>query len=45
MSEHPYAIGDGKCHDMNNNEGCYYDGGDCCGSNVNTQECTECICY
>ena len=24
--------------------GCYYDGGDCCLSKVNTRDCTECIC-
>ena len=23
---------------------CTYDGGDCCGPNVNTQYCTECSC-
>ena len=45
MYEHPYYIGDGNCDDETNNEGCSYDGGDCCGSNVNTQDCTECICY
>ena len=45
MQEHPYYIGDGNCDDFMNNEGCSYDGGDCCGPNVNTQYCTECICY
>ena len=45
MYEHPYTIGDGVCNDETNNEGCSYDGGDCCGSNVITQYCTECICY
>ena len=45
MHEHPYIIGDGGCDDETNNEGCSYDGGDCCGSNVNTQYCTECICF
>ena len=24
--------------------GCNFDGGDCCGANVNTQWCTECLC-
>ena len=24
---------------------CTYDGGDCCGPNVDTQYCTECVCY
>ena len=37
-------IGDGYCDDINNNLACTYDGGDCCGSNVNTQYCTECQC-
>ena len=23
---------------------CNYDGGDCCGSNINTQYCVECQC-
>ena len=38
-------IADGYCDDINNNLGCTYDGGDCCGSNANTQYCTECVCY
>ena len=37
-------ITDGYCDDTNNNLDCTYDGGDCCGSNVNTQYCTECLC-
>lgn len=37
-------IGDGYCDDDNNNDGCDYDGGDCCGDNVNTQYCTACQC-
>ena len=37
-------IGDGFCDDINNNLDCTYDGGDCCGSNVSTQYCTECQC-
>ena len=45
MYEHPYYIGNGYCEDETNNEGCSYDNGDCCGSNVNTQYCTQCICY
>ena len=32
-------IGDGYCDDVNNNEECQWDGGDCCGDNVNTQYC------
>ena len=29
-------IGDQSCDDFNNNIECNYDGGDCCGANVNT---------
>ena len=36
--------GDNKCDDQNNNCGCDWDGGDCCGSNVNTQYCSACEC-
>ena len=37
-------IGDGYCDDINNNLDCTYDGGDCCGSNVNTDYCNVCQC-
>ena len=37
-------VGDGSCDDNNNNLDCNYDGGDCCGANVNTVFCTECLC-
>ena len=37
-------ITDGYCDDINNNMDCNYDGGDCCGCNVNTAWCTECQC-
>ena len=37
-------ITDGYCDDINNNNDCNYDGGDCCGCNVNTEWCTECQC-
>ena len=37
-------IGDGLCHDVNNNPECEYDGGDCCGPSVDTSYCTECMC-
>ena len=37
-------IADGYCDDINNNMECGYDGGDCCGCNVDTQYCTECQC-
>merc|ERR1711939_1286485 len=41
--------GDGNCDDNNNNEGCDYDGGDCCyktvkGGQVKKTYCTECQC-
>ena len=38
------AIGDGICHDENNNAVCQYDGGDCCLANVNTTVCKKCHC-
>ena len=37
-------IADGYCDDINNNLDCTYDGGDCCGSNVITFTCTQCLC-
>ena len=37
-------VGDGYCDDINNNIECNYDGGDCCGDNVNTQYCEVCQC-
>merc|ERR1712110_824459 len=36
--------GDGNCDDNNNNCGCEYDGGDCCGPNVKKAYCKECKC-
>ena len=41
----PDWYGDGYCDDENNNESCGYDGGDCCGEDVNTSYCSACICY
>jgi hypothetical protein len=38
-------VGDGFCNDGTNNPGCLFDGGDCCGTNVNTVYCADCICY
>ena len=35
---------DGYCDDNNNIDICDYDGGDCCGDNVNTSYCYECTC-
>ena len=37
-------IGDGYCNDESNNPECVYDGGDCCGSCINTEYCTYCTC-
>ena len=42
--ESPEWFGDNYCDDDNNNEECGWDGGDCCGDNVNTQYCTACEC-
>ena len=43
-SGEPDWIGDNYCDDENNNLECNWDGGDCCGDNVNTQYCTDCDC-
>jgi len=40
----PSWKGDGYCDDNNNNAGCDYDGGDCCGNNVDTTYCNTCQC-
>ena len=40
----PTLIGDGFCHDYNNNRHCNFDGGDCCGPCTNNDFCTECKC-
>ena len=40
----PEWIDDGYCDDINNNEGCEYDGGDCCGVYMNKRFCIECEC-
>ena len=37
-------VGDGFCHDLTNNAECNFDGGDCCGSCVNTKYCIHCNC-
>ena len=41
---HPPSIGDGFCNDETNNVECNFDGGDCCGSCINTDRCTDCTC-
>jgi len=40
----PQWKGDGYCDDENNNDSCDYDGGDCCGDDVNTSFCSACQC-
>ena len=35
-------VDDGKCNDKTNNEDCFFDGDDCCGSCPNTELCTQC---
>ena len=42
--EFPQWEGDGWCDDENNNDGCSFDGGDCCGNNVKTLFCSVCEC-
>ena len=37
-------IKDGFCDDMNNNEDCNYDDGDCCGTLANKKFCVDCQC-
>ena len=43
--ETPGTVDDGYCEDHVNNAECNYDWGDCCGPNVNTGWCADCICY
>ena len=40
---HP-LVADGFCNDETNNDDCHYDGGDCCGSCINTDYCSQCTC-
>ena len=42
--EDPSYEGDFFCDDQNNNCGCEWDGGDCCGNNVKTKYCSACQC-
>ena len=37
-------INDGFCDDMNNNNACNYDDGDCCGTLTDKRFCLECKC-
>ena len=41
---HP-LVGDGYCNDETNNADCDFDGGDCCGTCVNTDFCSDCACF
>ncbi len=46
----PHFKGDNVCDDGNNNEGCSYDGGDCCADEVeggipSCMFCTTCLCH
>ena len=43
--ESPGPVNNGYCNDHVNTAECNYDGGDCCGSNVNIAYCDDCICY
>ena len=41
----PSYVHDYSCDDENNNSGCNWDGGDCCGDqNKDSSWCTECAC-
>ena len=40
----PKYKGDGYCDDGNNNAGCSFDEGDCCGDDVITDFCNVCEC-
>ena len=42
---HPHWIGDSFCDEKTNVADCDYDGGDCCGYNVNTDFCSDCNCH
>ena len=41
----PSWHGDNFCDDENNNEACYYDGGDCCTEGTICNFCAECLCH
>jgi len=40
----PKYQNDDHCDDANNKGSCDWDGGDCCGEDVNTKYCSECLC-
>ena len=37
-------VANGFCNDETNNEGCHYDGGDCCLTPPKADFCSECVC-
>ena len=37
-------VGNGFCNDETNNAACNFDGGDCCGCDVNQEHCSKCKC-
>ena len=39
------GAGDGFCDDEYNHIDCNFDGGDCCGSNVDASLCYICLCH
>ena len=38
-------IGNDVCNDEVNNAECNFDGGDCCGACINTDNCSQCLCH
>ena len=42
--DYPDWVGDEYCDDENNIADCSFDGGDCCGDNVDTSFCSQCLC-
>ena len=40
----PQYFNDGHCDDNNNHKDCFWDGNDCCGTNVETTYCSACEC-
>ena len=44
VGKFPQWKGDKWCDDDNNNCGCQWDGGDCCGDDVETYYCKKCEC-
>ena len=42
--EYSSYVGDKFCDDESNNKECNWDGGDCCGDEVNKRYCSDCEC-